>query len=189
MPWVRYLAVCAGDPKCCLIESATSSIITLCLIFGYWNIPFCHNMLKAAIANFTDDFFLPFHIKKKRCPGLVSAVMIKHHDKNLEEERIHLFLHFYITEHHWGKPKQDIKQEQRQEPWRKAAYWFDLHSLLSLFFSRTQDHLPRSGITHSRLSPPTSIINKKCRDPCKCYGQQRNHPCEVRRKSSSTWFS
>lgn len=36
-----------------------------------------------------------------------------------------------------------------------------LHSQLSQISSVTQDHLPKDITTHSRLNPPTSIINEK----------------------------
>lgn len=40
-----------------------------------------------------------------------------------------------------------------------AAYWLVPPSLLDLL-SHTQDHLPRDGVTHSKLGPPTWIINQ-----------------------------
>jgi hypothetical protein len=43
-----------------------------------------------------------------------------------------------------------------QRPWRDAAYWLAPRGLLSLLSDRTQDHLPRGGITHNSLGPPLS---------------------------------
>ena len=51
------------------------------------------------------------------------------------------------------------RQALKQRPWRSAVYWLALHGLLGLLSYRTQDHLPRAGLTHYVLSPPTLITN------------------------------
>lgn len=49
------------------------------------------------------------------------------------------------------------RQELMQMPWRRAAYWFTPHDILSLLSYAPQDS--RDGVTHNRLDPPTSIMN------------------------------
>lgn len=50
-----------------------------------------------------------------------------------------------------------------QEPGRKkrAAYWLALLGLLDLLSFALQDHLPRSGTTHSGVGPSTTIVNQE----------------------------
>ena len=68
---------------------------------------------------------------------------------------------------HLRKPGQELKQSRNleagadAEAWRDAAHWLAPRGLLSLLSYRTQDHQPRSGTTHNRLAPPTSIANQE----------------------------
>jgi hypothetical protein len=48
--------------------------------------------------------------------------------------------------------KQVRKQELMQRPWRDVTYWLASPGLFSLLSYRTQDHQPRDGSTHNRLS-------------------------------------
>lgn len=43
--------------------------------------------------------------------------------------------------------------------WSGVAYWIALYALFNLLSYRIKDHQPREVITHSSLSPPTSITN------------------------------
>ena len=45
----------------------------------------------------------------------------------------------------------------RQRPQKTMAYCIFLHGLLTLPSNTTEDHLPRTVITHIRLDFPTSI--------------------------------
>jgi hypothetical protein len=49
--------------------------------------------------------------------------------------------------------KQVRKQELMQKPWRDVLYWLASTGLLSLLSYRTQDYLPRDGITHKGALP------------------------------------
>lgn len=62
---------------------------------------------------------------------------------------------------HILKSWQELKQELRQEQWKKAAYWLALNGLLILLNHTTQDHLPYDGTIHSELGPLTSIISQE----------------------------
>lgn len=53
--------------------------------------------------------------------------------------------------------------EVKPRSWRNVAYWFTLPGLLSLlFFYNPELSPPRDGIAHSKLGPPTSILNQRC---------------------------
>jgi hypothetical protein len=54
-----------------------------------------------------------------------------------------------------GSGRQELMQRLR----RSAVFLFASHSLFSLLFYTTQDHLPRDTTTHNRLGPPPSITN------------------------------
>ena len=45
-------------------------------------------------------------------------------------------------------------------PWRSAAYWLPLHSLLSLLSYRTQNHQLRDGTTYNGLGLTPSITKE-----------------------------
>lgn len=65
-----------------------------------------------------------------------------------------------------GESRQELKagvwrQELRQRLWKSAAFNLSLHILFPALSYRTEDHLPRGGITRYGLDPPTSIVNKK----------------------------
>ena len=100
----------------------------------------------------------------------VTIAAVKYHDqKQLGEERVYLAYMSWIncpltddkagTQSQLGtwrqeqmqKPWRSVlgtwRQEQMQKPWRSVAYWVILHSLLSLFSYRTQDH--------KSMAPPT----------------------------------
>jgi hypothetical protein len=48
-----------------------------------------------------------------------------------------------------------------QFTWRNTACWFAFGGTLSLLSYITQAYSPRGSTTHSRLGPPTSIINQE----------------------------
>jgi len=68
-------------------------------------------------------------------------------------------LHFHSTVHHWRNAAGSWRQELIQKPWRGIAYWLAPHGLFSLLSYRTQDYLPRDGITHKGLGPPSLVAN------------------------------
>lgn len=55
----------------------------------------------------------------------------------------------------WGTSAQGLKQK----PWKNTTYWFLTGSRSSGSFT-VQGYLPRDGIAHDGLHPPTSIINE-----------------------------
>lgn len=59
------------------------------------------------------------------------------------------------------KSGQELNQEQRQESWRKTAYWLALPGLLNLFSYTPQNHLSRGGPSHSGLEPPPLIADQQ----------------------------
>lgn len=92
-------------------------------------------------------------------PGLRSVAVMKHRDqKQLGEERGFFGLLFHISEGEGSG--QELKQEQRQDPWESAVYWLAPHALLRLLSFVSRHHLPRAGPAHSGLGPPTLIINR-----------------------------
>lgn len=68
-----------------------------------------------------------------------------------------LGLYDTITVRHWWKPKQELKQVQRQEPQRKTDYYLSLHWFLGSLSYTSQGPLPRAITIHSKLEPPPSI--------------------------------
>lgn len=67
------------------------------------------------------------------------------------------FTSSYSTLHRLGKARQELKQR----PGRSDAYWITQEGLLSLLSYSIQEQKSRDGITHSQLSPPTSIISQE----------------------------
>lgn len=58
--------------------------------------------------------------------------------------------------------KAGIEAENMKECCGMACFpWPPSHGFLSLFSDKTQDHLPRGGMTPSSLGPPKSIINQE----------------------------
>lgn len=94
-------------------------------------------------------------------PVLVRASIaeIKHHDKKcLGEERVYFILQYTsYSRHCLGKARQELKQR----PGRSDAYWITQEGLLSLLSYSIREQKSRDGITHSQLSPPTSIISQE----------------------------
>lgn len=75
-----------------------------------------------------------------------------------------------LIAYHQGKPREELqgrtrRQELKQDPQTTRgmalAHWLDVHGLFSLLSYTTQDYLPKKGITHSVLGPPTSIIDQE----------------------------
>jgi len=70
-------------------------------------------------------------------------------------------LYFHNTVHHQQKSGQEFKQGRKlglmQRPWRGVAYLIAPQAFYSLLSSRTQDHQPKAGPTHSGLDPRLSI--------------------------------
>lgn len=87
------------------------------------------------------------------CPILLPIAVIKHHDQEQpREEQVDFILR--ITVLHWEKTVQKLKartwsQELKQRPRREGAYWVAQPAV--------QDHLSKSGSTHSRLDQPALI--------------------------------
>lgn len=62
---------------------------------------------------------------------------------------------------HDGESRQALKAGVwRQRLGKSAALNLSLHVLFCTLSYRTEDHLPRGGITHCGLDPPTSIVIK-----------------------------
>ena len=81
---------------------------------------------------------------------MLSTAVIKQSDpKQFRQERVSLVSH--------NLPLRDIRAETEAET---KEEWLALQGLLRLL-SYTQDHLLRSGTTHSELGPPISIINQE----------------------------
>lgn len=83
---------------------------------------------------------------------------------NLGKERVCL-LYFHITVCHRGKSEQELgiqRQQLKQRPQSKAAYWLTFPGLLSLLSYAIQSHLPRvASLSVSLVISDQSPI-KKC---------------------------
>lgn len=70
---------------------------------------------------------------------------------------------YIVTVHHLGTSVQELKQEQKQEPWRNCDSWHAPQGLLSLLSYKTQAYLPRDrtgqdvGINHPSRKHSTDI--------------------------------
>jgi hypothetical protein len=85
---------------------------------------------------------------------------------NCEEERD--YLAHAPTIHHWEKSGQVLKQVRNLEAEADTeameeccCFLVAPHALISLPSYRTQDHQPRSSISHSGLGPPTSMTKEE----------------------------
>lgn len=58
------------------------------------------------------------------------------------------------------------RKELKQRTWRNTTYWLAPYDLLHLVSYNSQDQQPRVGTTHSKLAPPTLIINQLFRTFC-----------------------
>lgn len=96
--------------------------------------------------------------------------MIKNWPKtNLGKERVCL-LYFHITMRHWGKSGQELgiqRQQLKQRPQSKAAYWLTFYSLLSLLSYASQDELPRVASLSVSLVLSDQLPIKKKKMPHK----------------------
>jgi hypothetical protein len=86
--------------------------------------------------------------------------------KQVGEERVYwAYIYFCVVVPDWMKSEQELQQGRNLEAWldaesiEGAAEWLAPHGLLSLLSYRTQDHQPRSGITHCGLGPSLPITN------------------------------
>lgn len=91
----------------------------------------------------------------------LSIAVTKHHEQShIEKESI------YLAHTSTSQPKKLNAGTQKQElesVEEHIAYLLTPHELLSLSCYTIQDHLSKSGTTHSEMSPLISIINlKKC---------------------------
>lgn len=69
------------------------------------------------------------------------------------------FLWLSLPNHSWslrGLRAGTWGQELKQRSWKSTAYW-----LVPLLSSLAQDHVPWGETTHSRVDPPTSIMNQE----------------------------
>jgi hypothetical protein len=86
-----------------------------------------------------------------------------HHPKANWGGKILFGFYFHSTVHHWRKLEQEPKQGRNrrqglmQSPRRGTVCWLASTGLLRLPSYRSQDHLPRNGITRNWLGPP--LIN------------------------------
>jgi hypothetical protein len=66
---------------------------------------------------------------------------------------------------HWGKPRQELKEEPGgrnwSREWRNDASWLIPWDFPNLFSCTSQDHLLREGTMLSSLAIPASIINRE----------------------------
>lgn len=88
-----------------------------------------------------------------------SAVVKCHAQKQLGKRKIYTSRRIESTIE--GSQGINWRQESEQQPWRKAAYFLVLHSLLSCLCYSDQVCLIRGGTAQSGLGVPTSIINQE----------------------------
>lgn len=72
---------------------------------------------------------------------------------------------------HWEQSGQELKVgiwrwELKQKPWRNAACQLAPHILLSLLSYTVKTQLSRTGSTHGRVDPSTSITNQDVKQIC-----------------------
>lgn len=85
--------------------------------------------------------------------------MTKPHDQEQlgGEERLSFILQFLV--YHLRKLGRTSRQEQKQRPWRNAAYWLAFHGLLSAFLQHPGQ--PAKGHSAHELGQATPIINQE----------------------------
>lgn len=78
----------------------------------------------------------------------------------LREERIYFPNNSWSQVYHWEKARQELKTETKSEITKEYFLLLTPQGLFRYLSYVAQTHVPRNGIVHSDLGPPTSISNQ-----------------------------